>query len=223
MDTNTQILQELVEAVNSPDWWTIGITSAITIINATIMVWLGWRQYKLQKQQTYAQEYNTYRQLYILISSANNEIDGFLFNLNNALWAPRYNIDKEYLKRQLTHLDRLRKDLSDSYVDYELKFPHEPFNKNGYYQILSLMARIIHQTIISLEKGEVIIAEGTQRIAYPEGDMDKAYAVAIAKHSKDGFLAGALIQNFEMFIEQKQVLRCNDKFLTKIRERCKID
>ena len=71
MTPETQILQELVETVNRPDWWTIGITSAITIINAAIMVWLGVKQYQLQKQQTKLQErqtkqqeYDIYRRLY---------------------------------------------------------------------------------------------------------------------------------------------------------------
>ena len=43
------------ETVNRPDWWTIGITA----VNAVIMVWLGWKQYKLQKQQNKIQEYQT--------------------------------------------------------------------------------------------------------------------------------------------------------------------
>ena len=227
MDYETKILlNKLIEAVDSPDWWIIGLTiintlAVITI--AVVQIRMQRHQTQLQKRQTEAQEYSTYRQLYILISSANREIDGFLFNLNDALWAPRYNIDKGYLKRKLEHLDKLRKELSDSYVDYELKFSHEPFNKNGYYQILSLMARIIHQTTLSIEKNEVYIAEGMQRIPYEKGKEDEGYAIAIVKHFKDGFLAGMLMQNFEMFIEQKRTLRCDDKFLDKIRERCKID
>ena len=60
-------LSELVKAVEKPDWWTIGITSAITIVNAVIMVWLGINQYKLQKRQTEAQEYEIYRRLYLLL------------------------------------------------------------------------------------------------------------------------------------------------------------
>ena len=46
-------LIEAVEKLNSPDWWTIGIT----IVNALIMIWLGWKQYKLQKEQSKSQEY----------------------------------------------------------------------------------------------------------------------------------------------------------------------
>ena len=32
-------INRIVEAINSPDWWTIGITA----VNAVIMVWLGWK------------------------------------------------------------------------------------------------------------------------------------------------------------------------------------
>lgn len=227
MTAKTQIYSNsFVELITNPDWWIVlftAISTTAVIVIAIVQIRMQRHQTQLQKRQTEAQEYSTYRQLYILISSANSEIDGFLFNLNDALWAPRYNIDKDYLKRKLDHLDKLRKDLSDSYVDYELKFPHESFNKNGYYQTLSLMARIVHQTILSIEKNEVYIAEGTQRIPYEKGKEDEGYAVAIAKHFKNGFLAGMLMQNFERFIEQKRALRCDDKFLDKIRERCKID
>ena len=69
MDYETKILLhrfvEEVEKLNSPDWWVIGIT----IVNALIMAWLGWRQYKLQLQQTRIQEHEVYKSLYLLIKS----------------------------------------------------------------------------------------------------------------------------------------------------------
>ena len=82
-------LTRLIEAVNSPDWWAIGIT----VVNALIMVWLGVKQYRLQQQQTYIQEYQTklqerqtkhqeyeiYRDLYKTISDVQIEIFYFLF------------------------------------------------------------------------------------------------------------------------------------------------
>ena len=49
------VLSELIDVIRRPDWWTIGIT----IVNAAIMVWLGWRQYKLQQQQTELQKRQT--------------------------------------------------------------------------------------------------------------------------------------------------------------------
>ena len=223
MTAEAEILQELVEAVNRPDWWTIGITSAITIVNAVIMVWLGWNQYKLQKRQTEAQEYDIYRKLYILLSNANSQIDGFLNDLDKALWEPYYNMDKEFLKRKQTFIDKLMKDLRDSYIDYELKLSKEAFNKDGYLQILSLMSRIIQQTTISLEKDEVEIFQGVQTITSESGKEDEAYALHITLHFKENYLRNVLIQNLESFIELKRKVRCDDVVLERIRIKCKID
>ena len=223
MTPEPQILQELVESVNRPDWWTIGITSAITIINAAIMVWLGWNQYKLQKRQTEAQEYDIYRKLYILLSNANSQIDGFLNDLDKALWEPYYNMDKEFLKRKQTFIDKLMKDLRDSYIDYELKLSKEAFNKDGYLQILSLMSRIIQQTTISLEKDEVEISRGVQTITSERGKEDEAFALHITLHFKENYLRNIVIQNLESFIELKRKVRCDDVVLERIRIKCKID
>ena len=60
--------EELIAAINSTDWWTLGITSFITIVNAVIMVRLGLVQNKLQKRQTEAQEYEIYKSLYLLLT-----------------------------------------------------------------------------------------------------------------------------------------------------------
>ena len=223
MTPETEILQELVKAVNCPDWWTIGITSAITIVNAAIMVWLGWNQYKLQKRQAEAQEYDVYRKLYILLSNANSQIDSFLNDLDMSLWEPYYKNDKDFLKRKQTFVDKLMKDLRDSYIDYELKLSKETFNKDGYLQILSLMSRIIQQTMISLEKDEIEIFRGVQTITSERGKEDKAYAYHITLHFKEDYLRNVLIQNLESFIELKHKVRCKDAVLESIRTKCKID
>lgn len=52
MTTETQILQELVEAVSRPDWWAIGITA----VNAVIVIVLTFWQLCLNKRQTQIQE-----------------------------------------------------------------------------------------------------------------------------------------------------------------------
>ena len=88
------LLEELVEASNRPDWWTI----VITVVNAVIMTWLGISQYKLQKRQTDAQEYELYRSVYLLINNVQTEIDEFLTNLLNATWEP-ISKDKDFLRR----------------------------------------------------------------------------------------------------------------------------
>ena len=216
-------LDGLVEAVNRPDWWAIGITSAITIINAAIMVWLGWNQYKLQKRQTEAQEYNVYRKLYILLSNANREIDNFIEELDRLLWAPWHNSDKNALSRKKTHIDKLLSDLRESYVDYELKLSKETFNKNGYLKILSLMSRVLQHTIDSLEKGEAQLSQGYQTIYNVNGDMEEGDIRHICSHFKGGVMLDALYQTLKQFVELKKSVRCDDSLLESIRAKCKID
>ena len=78
MDYETKILlNRLVEAVGNPDWYTIIITSVITIINASIMLWLGWKQYKLQQKQVKLEEYDLYRQMYNCINAIHINTRGF--------------------------------------------------------------------------------------------------------------------------------------------------
>ena len=59
INANRSGMDKIVEAINSPDWWTIGITA----VNAVIMVWLGWKQYKLQQQQAILQKRQTESQM----------------------------------------------------------------------------------------------------------------------------------------------------------------
>ena len=85
MDYESKILLnrlvDEVEKLNSPDWWVIGIT----VVNALIMAWLGWRQYKLQQQQTKIQEHEVYKSLYSLINSIHNTSRSFVNSLFFAL------------------------------------------------------------------------------------------------------------------------------------------
>lgn len=217
MDYESKIL--LNNLVSNTDFWTI----VITAVNALIMIWLGWNQYKLQKRQTEAQEYDIYRKLYKLLINANNEIDGFLHSLWEALWEPQYELDKDFLQRKQTFIDNLTKDLAENYIDYELKFSNAPFNKDGYLRILSFMSRIIRYIISSVEKNEMLLMRGVQSLEYENGKEDEAYASAIARQVTQPYWHTVLMQNFESFIRQKKAVRCDNAVLDKIRKKCKID
>lgn len=220
MDYESKILlNNLIDAVNGTDWWVVGIT----FVNAAIMVWLGWNQYKLQKRQTEAQEYDIYRKLYTLLSNANKEIDGFLFNLWDALCEPTYKIDKDFLQRKQTVIDNLRKDLSESYIDYELKFSKDIFNKDGYLQILSLMSYIIQHTILLLGKNEIQLTNSMRGFDSDRDKKDEIYAISIVKCFPRGHWQIVLKQNLELFIQQKRIVRCDNAILDNIKEKCKID
>ena len=56
MTAETEILQNLVEAVNRPDWWSVIATIFAAIVAAVITYALGRRQNRLQEQQLKLQE-----------------------------------------------------------------------------------------------------------------------------------------------------------------------
>jgi len=214
---------QLVEAVDSPDWWTIGITSAITVVNAAIMVWLGWKQYKLQQQQFRTQEYEILKRLYLLLGNANRMIDNFIDDLYKLLWEPCYNSNKDALSQKKTHIDNLFKDLRESYTDYELKLSKDSFNKDGYLTIFDLMSRLLQHTIESLEKGEAHLSQGCQTVYNVNGDMEEGVIRHICLHFKGGRMQNLLYMNLRRFVELKKSVRCDDSLLERIRAKCKID
>lgn len=76
MDYETKIyLEKLIEAVNSPDWWSVGATIFAAIAAAVITWVLGWRQSKLQKQQLKIQErQNELQEQQLKIQERQNEL-----------------------------------------------------------------------------------------------------------------------------------------------------
>ena len=226
MEQETQVvLSELIKVISRPDWWTIGIT----VVNAAIMVWLGWRQYKLQQQQTElqkrqteAQEYEIYRRLYLLVNNANNEIDEFLKNLYMGTWQPHIQMDKDYLLRKQKYIEQLRKDLSENYWDYKLKFSQESFNADSYHNILSQMFYVLQQFNESMTKGEVNIAQGCQQFTCERGREDETYAFIIASCFKTMDLKDMIMGVLMNFVEQKKALRGSEAILDFIKAKCRI-
>ena len=233
-------LELLAENATNPDWWSIGIT----VVNAAIMIWLGWKQNelqqqqlklqeqqneiqkyqtKLQEQQVRAQEYEILKRLYILVSNANRLIDNFIEDLDMSLWEPCYNSNKDALSYKRTRIDNLLKDLRDSYIDYELKLSKETFNKDGYLRILDLMSRLLQHTIKSLEKGEVHLTQGCQTINSVNGDMEEGHIRHICSHFQEGYMLSALYHNLKQFAKLKKEVRCDNSLLESIKAKCKID
>lgn len=229
MTTETQILQELVEAVSRPDWWAIGITA----VNALFLGWLAWRQYQLQKQQTKLQEqqirqqeYAIYSQLYKLVQKADVEIDYYLDEITSSLGVvPWKRAEDGFLQRKLDYLLELRKDLEQSAIDFEIKFSKDFFDLEGYRHILSSMTLNLRNLVKMVEEKKMIFdGAGSQTINGVDGDIEKGMAYYIAQHIKDKQYKVAISSNFLHFIEDRKKLRANgNDILEKIRERCKVE
>ena len=213
----------MIDALDGPDWWSIGIT----IVNAMIMVWLGISQYKLQKRQTElqqrqteAQEYEIYKRLYMLLVQVHNEVNEFMHNVSFGTWGTYYQADKELLTRKEKFINQLKNDLLTNYVDYELKFSKGLFDKEAYRQILNTMSAILLHVNQAIEKGEVNMPEGSQQIPSIDGDMEKGEAFALAGRFKH---MEFMLQGFMNFVNQKRRLGSCEEALKVIKEKCKID
>ena len=219
-------MEKFCDFITNPDWWVVFFTAISTIaviIIAVMQIKLQRQQTELQKRQTEAQDYEVRKRLYSLLKNANREIDYFLEKLSNALNESHHNADNEYLQRWQTSLNKLIKDLQESYVDYELKFSKETFDKRGYLDILLRMSFIIQQTIISLQQGDVCLSRGVHEFGFMSGKKDEALATDIAKHYKGGAFPSIMIGELANFIRLKRAVRCDDSLLESIRAKCKID
>ena len=208
--------EQLIDALDGPDWWSIGIT----IVNALIMVWLGISQYKLQKRQTEAQEYEIYKRLYMLLVQVHNEVNEFMHNVSFGTWGTYYQADRELLVRKEKSINQLKNDLLTNYVDYELKFSKGLFDKEAYRQILNTMSAILFHVNQAIEKDEVNMPVGSQQIPSIDGDMEKSEAFALAGRFKH---MEFMLQGFMNFVNQKRRLGSCEETLKVIKEKCKID
>ena len=213
----------MIDALDGPDWWSIGIT----IVNALIMVWLGISQYKLQKRQTElqqrqteAQEYEIYKRLYMLLVQVHNEVNEFMHNVSFGTWGTYYQGDKELLVRKEKSINQLKNDLLTNYVDYELKFSNCLFDKGAYRQILNTMSSVLFHVNQAIEKDEVNMPLGCQHIPSIDGDMEKGEAYALAERFVH---VEFMLQGFMNFVNQKRRLGSCEEALKVIKEKCKID
>ena len=216
MDYETKILlNRLVEAVGNPDWYTIIITSVITIINASIMLWLGWKQYKLQQKQVKLEEYDLYRQMYNCINAIHINTRGFTLliywgfaNLNSGHWDER----KKEISLWMESIDNLS-------VDFQLKFPEEIDLQYKYKVLISLMSMLITQAEAITKEG--LLNKQCNQINETVNDIkktEKELLSMIASRIVDGENKNEFINTINDFLLfRKSVFESN--ILDKIKKR----
>ena len=190
MDYETKIyLEKLIGAVDSPDWWSIGITAVNALIVVALTIWqlclnkkqtqiqerqnelqeqqtkLQEQQNKLQEQQIRQQEYDTYRRLYSVIYS----IDELSLNLLNIIDRYLSNplvraSDKKILFHTQEKAMQLVKDLDNNAIDFDLKFSIGRDILDKYKKALVDITSIL-QYFISLEiDGHIALTEDSSLI-----------------------------------------------------------
>lgn len=213
---NEILINRLINAIESPDWWIIGIT----LVNAIFMAWLGWRQYKLQKQQIYQQEYNIYSRLYPIVEEMDRIINCYLFYL---LYSYCTKESHDFYINKIEEISKCIDDLEDNRIDFELKFSQ---NKDAIFAYKSIMKTIcsIYQTFFNLyfeleeenknlEQVRFIISK---ELIWRNDDKIVETILLLIDDEDERKLMKISLQNY---LEKKSYLR-NYKLLDKIQKRC---
>lgn len=154
MDYETKIyLDKLIEAVNSPDWWTI----LLTAINTIAVIVIAVAQIRLQKRQAKAQEYDLYRRLFSQVY----ELD--FFNKTILLKIVAILTSNEDKKLRLKLIEDIWKEseiLSDKFnectIDMELKQCGEGLDAKYYYDALQASKQVVSMVRYFVEEELVI-------------------------------------------------------------------
>ena len=128
-----------IEFITNPAWWSV-ILSAISTIAVIVIAAV---QIRLQKQQTKAQEYKLYSELYDVVNSIDWLINNFLHSLYAKLCKYK---DVEDIKDELDDMRgrfyKTERDLMRRMIDFQLKTPNGRENVRKYQYAIMLMANL---------------------------------------------------------------------------------
>ena len=230
MDYETKLyLDNLIEAIKSPDWWII----ILTAINIGAFVFVAYTQIKLQKQQTQlqkqqskAQEYEIYKQMYISIKIMNDVIDDVLYALHTIIIQANNADDlKDELDDLRNRIYKALKSLQQQFIDFDLKLPQGDLIIKEYRDAVVCIVFIINHIRSVARKSNGIKYQPTEidtQDSINDLDNDILLQSAIVARLIDEKDARRLNKQLERYIERKENL-LSKKYLESIKERCKID
>ena len=158
MTSDTQILKDLVEAVSTPDWWSVIATIIAAITAAVITYVLGRRQNELQqqqlklqeqqnelqKQQIQQQEYELYRRMYTQVF----EMDFFNKTILLRIVAILVSNEDNKLRLKLiediwSEYEKRSEEFTQCTLDMELKKCGEGIDAKYYFDALQASRKVI--------------------------------------------------------------------------------
>lgn len=165
MTPDTQILKKLVEAVSTPDWWSVIATIIAAITAAVITYALGRRQNelqqqqlklqeqqndiqkyqtKLQEQQIRQQEYDLYRRMYSQVFELDFFNKTILYRIVAILTSNEDNkLRLKLLDDTWQEYEKLSKEYSECTIDMELKQCGEGLDAKYYYDALQASKQVV--------------------------------------------------------------------------------
>lgn len=219
MDYETKLyLDNLIEAIKSPDWAIIGLT----VVNIVFMIWLGFRQNRLQKQQKSIQAYEIYKPIYELLKSVNKCSHELLFRFARYVMDDRTNpFYESYWQKQLLEIKHLKAEVESQSNNMELLLPKTLYNKLEYVDILDFMCFLVSEFDALITDNEIsthIKIDKEKQIVYGEAYLIEIIISQIRSDEK----ATRFKQQLQAFLAKKNALHTS-ALLREIENRCRID
>lgn len=150
-------LIELIEALKTPDWWSVGITFFATAVAAVITYILGKRQNKIQEQQTKIQEYDTYRRIYKHLLQIESFTDTIFVKIAISLLYTNQKDKKIELIRDIqSEVNALGLSIEECSLDIELKFCDKTLEIKNYYHFIIQTRNILSLLLAYIEAGYIL-------------------------------------------------------------------
>lgn len=224
MDYETKILlNRLVEAVDSPDSWTIALTiiNTIAIVAiAGIQIWMQWQQTKLQKRQTEAQEYELYRKLACIIKEIHFESKYVLPDIQwYLIIQPPIQPGDNHWRMKVKKYNDLYQQLENCSVDIELKFSKSLIDIEAYNKVLTTMIKFssLFEKIL-LDNKVKKNSWGMVTIKKPYDESVKKIAL---KHISEEY-QGPFVLYLSDFLDANDGIN-EEETMQKIKQRCIIE
>ena len=149
------LLNRLIEAIDSPDEWTI----ALTIANTIAVIGIAIVQIRMQKRQTKLQEHDMYKKLYSLIYSIHDICNSIIrFIAIVLIDYDRYKNEEfsiQYLQEKKQEIDALLLQLKENKIELELKANMRDIEYINYESFLWIASYLIGEFVTLLKDKEI--------------------------------------------------------------------
>ena len=227
MDYETKfILERIIQAVDSPDGWTIALTGINTIaiiVIAIIQIRIQKQQTKLQKWQVKQNDYELNKELLMLVKSIDKEIENLLFHLFIVIDLKSYSITK--LSNFIEQIEKLESKLVDTAIDFELRFPNGKQIVADYRNITIFMSIMYRKFIKHISNNNINTnseLDIDSEVNIRKIHNDEVFKNAILNCVKDKVIYNELLDSMNNFILMKKSIQNKGNSKT-IVNHCKID
>ena len=195
-------MEKFYDFITNPDWWIVlfTLTSTIAVIVIAVV------QTRIQKQQAKAQEYELYKELYVIIQNTDWFIEGFIVSIYRRIKDCK-NIEElqDNLEDTQKYLYKIKMQIEQRVVDFHLKTKNGKQSIMQYLKILGMMRMLIAKICDIVRDDESIRMHSTE--------VDKEYRYIFTR-TDEMIQKAVLVSRFTNIDDAKQIDELVERFFT---------